>query len=90
MDQDNIERDYLEVPGQHHMRSHSKKSNNSKSKSPSRMNDDFENWQNRSMSRSCGNINSVYTKILNSTQSNKIRKLVGEKNSDLDVLFLYV
>lgn len=49
--------------------------------------DDYENWDNRSMTRSCGNINSVYTKILNSTQSNKIKKLVGEKNSDLDSEF---
>ena len=50
---------------------------------------DYEDWNNRSMTRSCGNINSVYTKILNSTQSNKIKKLVGEKNSDLDV-FLFL
>ena len=68
----------------------------SKNKNRSRINldprdidgmEDMNASQNRSMSRSMGNMNSVYTKILNSTQSNKIKKLVGEKNCDLDVSF---
>lgn len=87
---DNLgEYDHLDVNYNNRIRN---KSNNSRSKSrsPDVDHEDYvDNWQNRSMTKSCSNINSVYTKILNSTQSNKVRKLIGEKNSDLDSEFQF-
>ena len=49
---------------------------------------------NKERSRDYGAIgsqySSVYSRILNSGEVNKIRKLVGEQNSDLDVVLLYI
>merc|ERR1711976_220257 len=85
---DNLgEYDHLDVNYNNRIRSKSKNSR-SKSRSPDVDEDQYgDNWNNRSMTKSCSNINSVYTKILNSTQSNKVKKLIGEKNSDLDSEF---
>lgn len=87
---DNLgEYDHLDVNYNNRIRSKSKNSR-SKSRSPDIDEDQYgDNWNNRSMTKSCSNINSVYTKILNSTQSNKVKKLIGEKNSDLDSEFQF-